>query len=61
MQPYALLGTPFRCVCATPVDLALYIGSDKKLLDHRNSKAFNLVKSGSFSLKFLRKPSLVLL
>ena len=33
-------------------DLALYIGSDKKLLDHRTSKACNLVKSGSFSLKF---------
>ena len=33
----------------------------QKLLDHRTSKACNLVKSGSFSLKFLRKPSLVLL
>ena len=61
IQPYTLLGTPFRWVCATAGDLALYIGSDKKLLDHRSSKACNLVKPGSFSLKFSRKPSLVLL
>ena len=61
MQPYTLLGTPFRWVCATAGDLALYIGSDKKLLDPRTSKACNLVKPGIFSLKFSRKPSVVLL
>ena len=61
MQPYTLLGTPFRWVCATAGDLALYIGSDKKLLDHRTSKACNLVKPGIFSLKFSRKPPVVLL
>ena len=55
-------GTPFRWVTVCHArDLAPYIGSDKKLLDHRTSKACNLVKSGSSSLKFLRKPSLVLL
>ena len=33
MQPYTLLGTPFRWVCATAGDLALHIGSDKKIVN----------------------------
>ena len=60
MPPYTLLGTPFRWVCATAGDCAVHwIG--QKIARPSNSKASNSVKLGSFTLKFSRKPSLVLL
>ena len=60
MPPYTLLGTPFQWVCATAGDRAVH-WIRQKIARPSNLKASNSVKLGSFSLKFSRKPSLVLL